>query len=117
MTRRLARQGERRLDVLVGAIVTGLARRDRYLVASTADGTEHTGRAVIVATGCSYPWLDVTGERDLMGRGLYFGATGYDPNNREGGDEVMVVGGSESGTQASLFLTRQTPWCPWWSRH
>lgn len=104
---RLALQVEAdRVEILAGAEVTGLARRDRYLAVSTAQGAEHTGRAVIVATGCSFRRLDVPGEQALIGRGVSIGGARCGPWTRQEGTEVMVVGGGEPGLRTSLSLTR-----------
>src|SRR5437588_2854867 len=71
----------------------------------TSQGEHYDGRAVIVATGSSYRRLGVPGEDDLIGAGIHFCATCDGPFYR-GREEVMVIGGGNSGVEEGLFLSQ-----------
>ncbi|TQK30741.1 FAD-dependent oxidoreductase [Arthrobacter sp. SLBN-53] len=67
-------------------------------------------RAVILATGVDYRELTVTGcsaaeESNLIGRGVYYGASVSDAAECAG-EEVYIVGGANSAGQAAMFMSR-----------
>jgi thioredoxin reductase (NADPH) len=62
-------------------------------------------RAVLVATGSSYRRTGAEGEEDLIGAGIHFCATCDGPFYR-GADELLVIGGGNSGLEEGLFLSR-----------
>lgn len=66
------------------------------------DGSEFTGRTVIVATGASPRRLEVAGARELMGRGVSYCATcdGFFYS----GKTVIVLGGGNSALNDALYL-------------
>ena len=70
----------------------------------TQNGAEYAAKALIVATGASPRYLNVPGERELIGRGMSYCATcdGFFFRNKE----VAVVGGGDSALQEGLFLTK-----------
>ncbi len=70
----------------------------------TQNGAEYQAKTVIVATGASPRRLNVPGEKELMGRGVSYGATCDGFFFR--GKEIAVVGGGDSALQEGLFLTR-----------
>ncbi len=57
----------------------------------------------LVATGSTYRRLGIPGEEDFIGSGVHFCATCDGAFYR--GEEVVVVGGGNSATEESLFLT------------
>lgn len=61
-------------------------------------------KVVLVATGRSYSKIDVPGEAEYFGRGVHYCATcdGAFYNNKR----LVVVGGSNSAIQESIYLTR-----------
>jgi thioredoxin reductase (NADPH) len=73
----------------------------------TATGDHYHARAVLIATGSSYRRTDADGEEDLIGAGIHFCATCDGPFYK-GSDELMVVGGGNSGLEEGLFLTQFT---------
>lgn len=93
------------VEMLSAVEVTSLRRRDGYVVAETAGGDEYCGRAAIIATGSSYRRLGVAGEEELIGAGIHFCATCDGPFYR-GAEELMVIGGGNSGLEEGLFLTQ-----------
>ncbi|MBS1692424.1 MAG: FAD-dependent oxidoreductase [Actinobacteria bacterium] len=86
----------------------GNARTIRF-----ADGGSIDCRAVILATGVSYRELDADGcnsrngeDRNLTGRGVYYGAATYVASECAD-QQVYVVGGANSAGQAAMNLARK----------
>jgi thioredoxin reductase (NADPH) len=102
-------QQARRYDVtLLSAVgVKTVDRRGEYLCVTTDGGDEYGSRAVVIATGSTYRKLGVPGEDDLIGAGIHFCATCDGPFYK-GADELMVIGGGNSGAEEGLFLTQFT---------
>ena len=63
------------------------------------------GRVLLVATGSTYRRTGAEGEADLIGAGIHFCATCDGPFYK-GADEVVVLGGGNSGLEEGLFLTQ-----------
>ncbi len=102
---RLTEQARRfGVEILQAQEVTGLHMDGDYHCVGTADGSEYTARAVLLATGASYRRLGVPGEDELIGTNVHFCATcdGAFYKNKK----VLVVGGGNSGYEEGLFLTR-----------
>ncbi|WP_304117617.1 FAD-dependent oxidoreductase [Mycolicibacterium bacteremicum] len=75
-------------------------------------GGERTigARAVILATGVDYRELTVTGcsaaeESNLIGRGVYYGASVSDAAECAG-EDIYIVGGANSAGQAAMFMSK-----------
>ena len=62
-------------------------------------------RVLLVATGSTYRRTGADGEADLIGAGIHFCATCDGPFYK-GADEVVVLGGGNSGLEEGLFLTQ-----------
>ena len=71
----------------------------------SGQGDEYGAHAVLIATGSTYRRLGVPGEDDLIGAGVHFCATCDGPFYK-GADELMVIGGGNSGLEEGLFLTQ-----------
>lgn len=84
--------------------VTSLERDDPYRVLTLDDGNELRCSAVIVATGVQYRELAVPGVAELVGRGVFYGAT-VAASDIAGAERVVVVGGANSAGQAAAFLS------------
>ena len=82
---------------------TGLREASGYLVVALSDGTEVTGRALIVASGARYRRLDAARLEDFEGNGVYYAATEIE-SRLCAGSPVVVVGGGNSAGQAAMFL-------------
>ncbi|MBU7009631.1 MAG: thioredoxin-disulfide reductase [Theionarchaea archaeon] len=70
----------------------------------TAASDVYEGKAFIIATGADPRNLNVSGEKDLTGRGISFCATC--DGALFSGRTVAVVGGGDSAVKEALFLTK-----------
>ncbi|MCC6168501.1 MAG: thioredoxin-disulfide reductase [Caldilineaceae bacterium] len=84
----------------VGEIVVD---RHPFLV-RTANGREVAAKAIIACTGARPRYLEIPGEKELMGRGVSYCATCDGFFFR--GKDVIVVGGGDSAVEEGLFLTK-----------
>ena len=82
---------------------TGLRRDGGKLTVSLSDGTELTGKAVILATGATYRRLGVPDLEELVGSGVFYGSVVSEAKAMKG-QEVFVVGGANSAGQAATHL-------------
>ena len=74
-------------------------------VLTLTDGRELSARALVLASGVSYRRLDVPGLDDLIGLGVFYGAS-VSEAMAQAGESVFVVGGGNSAGQAALHLAR-----------
>ncbi|RMF48963.1 MAG: FAD-dependent oxidoreductase, partial [Anaerolineae bacterium] len=92
------------VEMLQAQDVTGFHSHDNYHCITTADGSEYSASALLLATGSRYRRLGVPGEEDFIGAGIHFCATCDGPFYK--GQPVAVVGGGNSATEESLFLVK-----------
>lgn len=96
------------VEMLQAVSVTSISRLDpTCLEVATATGHTYEARAVLVATGSSYRRTGAVGEDELIGAGVHFCATCDGPFYR-GSEELMVIGGGNSGLEEGMFLTQFT---------
>lgn len=84
--------------------VSSLAKTDTEFEAKTDGGKTYRAKAVVIASGKSPKPLNVTGEKEFAGRGVTYCATCDAP--LFGGMDVAVIGGGNSGLDATLQLTK-----------
>ena len=102
---RLTEQARRfGVEILQAQEVTDFHMDGEYHCIDTADGSEYTTRAVLLATGARYRRLGVKGEDELIGTNIHFCATCDGAFYKD--KKVLVVGGGNSGFEEGLFLTR-----------
>ena len=89
------------VEVLPAQAVSNISTSGDYRLVTTETGDEYSSKALLLATGTRYRRLNVPGEDDLIGAGIHFCATCDGPFYK--GQEVMVVGGGNSGVQEGLF--------------
>jgi thioredoxin reductase (NADPH) len=106
---RFVKQAERYgVETLQAVSVTSVTDDGhRELDVETATGDHYHARAVLLTTGSSYRRTEAEGEEDLIGAGIHFCAT-CDGPFYEGSDELMVIGGGNSGLEEGLFLAQFT---------
>lgn len=71
-------------------------------IVNTEDGTSHTGRTVILATGVKHRMLGLEKEEDLVGEGISFCAVC--DGDFYAGKTVCVAGGGNSALQEAILL-------------
>jgi thioredoxin reductase (NADPH) len=92
------------VEVLPAQAVTNISVEGRYRIIHTETGDEYRAGALLLAPGTRYRRLNVPGEEDLIGAGIHFCATCDGPFYQ--GQEMVVVGGGNSGIEEGLFLTK-----------
>ncbi len=96
-----------------GAVLTrpveavALHARDPGYALSLSDGSEVTGRTVLIATGARYRQLPVPRLAEFETTSVYYAATLVEAQQCRD-QPVVVVGGGNSAGQAALFLSRYT---------
>jgi thioredoxin reductase (NADPH) len=101
----LRKQTERfGVELLQAQDVVSLHSHSNYHCLTTNDGSEYSARALLITTGSRYRLLNAPGEMDYIGAGIHFCATCDGPFYK--GQSVAVVGGGNSATEESIFLTR-----------
>ena len=101
----LGRQATRfGVELLQAQDVVQIHSHDNYHCADTADGSEYSARALLLATGSRYRRLGAPGEDSYIGAGIHFCATCDGPFYK--GMPVTVIGGGNSATEESLLLIK-----------
>lgn len=93
-------------EVLPGRSVANICTMNSFKVVNTESGDEYCADSVLVATGSRYRRQTVPGEDDLIGAGIHF-FTICDGVFYKG-EEMLVIGGDDSGSLEGLFLTKFT---------
>ena len=92
------------VEILPAQTVTSIEAQGDYKMISTESGDSYCGRSLLLTPGATYRRLNVPGEEDLIGAGIHFCATCDGPFYK--GQELLVVGGGNSGVEEGLFLTK-----------
>jgi thioredoxin reductase (NADPH) len=74
-------------------------------IVTLADGSELSGKTVLITTGVSYRTLNVPGVPQLTGAGVYYGA-GMTEALAAKGEDVYIIGGANSAGQAAVYFAR-----------
>ena len=85
--------------------VTGLRCENNYHIVMLADGREVTCHVCLIATGVSYCKLQVQGEEQFSGAGLYYGAA-LTESRSCAEEDIYIVGGANSAGQAAMHFSR-----------
>ena len=93
------------VEMLQAVGVDGLSAEPGAVRVRLSTGQVLDAGTVVVATGSTYRRTEAAGEEDLIGSGVHFCAT-CDGPFYAGADEVVVVGGGNSGLEEGLFLTQ-----------
>jgi thioredoxin reductase (NADPH) len=91
-------------EMLFGRVI-GLGPRGQQHVITLADGSQVTSDAVLISVGVQYRRLSAPGVEELVGAGVFYGASLCEaPATR--GRKVYIVGGGNSAGQAAVHLAR-----------
>jgi thioredoxin reductase (NADPH) len=105
---RIVRQAERYgVEMLQAVSVRTVKSEDDQVDVETSTGDHSHARAALIATGSTYRRTGVPGEDELIGAGIHFCATCDGPFYR-GSEQLLVLGGGNSGLEEGLFLTQFT---------
>ena len=105
IVRQAQRYGVEMLQALSVASIDDIGGEELRVV--TSNGDHYEARAVLIATGSSYRRTGAMGEEDLIGAGIHFCATCDGPFYK-GSEELLVLGGGNSGLEEGLFLAQFT---------
>lgn len=92
-------------DFTFGREATALETNENERVVRLSDGTRVRARTVVLAMGVSYRRLDIPSLDELVGAGVFYGATGSEAVAMKG-ETVYVLGAGNSAGQAALHLAR-----------
>lgn len=92
------------VEILPAQTVTSIEAQSDYKMISTESGDTYCSRSLLLTPGATYRRLNVPGEEDLIGAGIHFCATCDGPFYK--GQELLVVGGGNSGVEEGLLLTK-----------
>jgi len=92
------------VEILPAQTVTSIEAQGDYKMISTESGDTYCSRSLLLTPGATYRRLNVPGEEDLIGAGIHFCATCDGPFYK--GQELLVVGGGNSGVEEGLLLTK-----------
>lgn len=93
------------VELLSAVAVEAISRENDDVALRLSGGQQVGAHAVLIATGSTYRRLGVTGEDALIGAGVHFCATCDGPFYR-GAEELLVIGGGNSGLEEGLFLSQ-----------
>jgi thioredoxin reductase (NADPH) len=91
-------------ELLQAQDIVEVSSHSNYHCVKTNDGSEYSAKALLIASGSRYRLLNVPGEEDYIGAGIHFCATCDGVFYK--GMSVAVIGGGNSATEESLFLTK-----------
>ena len=92
-------------EILSPQEVIGMRRDDPYRTVHLADGTDLSCQTIVISTGVSYRQLDLPGVSELVGAGIFYGASISEAVLYRD-LEVGVMGGGNSAGQAAVYLAR-----------
>jgi thioredoxin reductase (NADPH) len=92
-------------EILSPQEVASLRREDPYRTVVLGDGSELSCQSVVIASGVSYRQLELPGVAELVGAGIFYGASISEAVLYRDLD-VAVMGGGNSAGQAAVYLSR-----------
>jgi thioredoxin reductase (NADPH) len=85
--------------------VIGIESQEDDRILHLSDHSTLAARSVLIATGVSYRRLTAPGAQELVGAGIYYGASARDAQERVD-QHVFIVGGANSAGQSALNFAR-----------
>ena len=92
-------------EMVLARDVVGFETRGPVRAVLLDGSTDIEARAVLVASGVSYRRLEAPGVDDVVGRGIYYGASASEAAQTVG-EDVYVVGAANSAGQAALNFAK-----------
>ncbi len=92
-------------EMVLARDVVGFETRGPVRAVLLDGSTDIEARAVLVASGVAYRRLEAPGVADVVGRGVYYGASASEAT-QTAGEDVYVVGAANSAGQAALNFAR-----------
>jgi thioredoxin reductase (NADPH) len=92
-------------EMVLARDVVGFETRGPVHAVLLDGSSDIEARAVLVASGVSYRRIDAPGLTDLVGRGVYYGASASEARQTSG-EDVYLVGAANSAGQAALNFAR-----------
>ena len=86
------------------AEVSSIKKEAGFFTVNLSDGSSHTAKAVIIATGSKPRLMGIPGENEFAGRGVSYCAT-CDGNFFKG-KRILVAGGGDAACDEARFLSR-----------
>jgi thioredoxin reductase (NADPH) len=106
LARRAATQAQRLgAELLTATEATAVRVEGDVKVVTLSNGSEISGRALVVATGMTVRRLGVPGYERYEGAGVYYGAAASEVTTYRD-QEVFVVGGANSAGQAAMMFSK-----------
>jgi thioredoxin reductase (NADPH) len=93
------------VEMLQAVSVKSITGDGEEIDVETATGDHYHSRAALIANGSTYRMTGAPGENDLIGAGIHFCAT-CDGPFYQGANQLVVLGGGNSGLEEGLFLTQ-----------
>lgn len=93
------------VELLAAVAVQSFELEDKLIQIMTSAGQKISSRVLLLATGSKYRRTEAEGEAALIGAGIHFCATCDGPFYK-GAENLVVVGGGNSGLEEGLFLTQ-----------
>ena len=90
-------------EILVTRNVLSIESTDGCHTIYLDGGDRLEARALVIATGVTWRNLDADGAKELVGRGVYYGAAQTEALGMRGKD-VFLIGGGNSAGQAAMFF-------------
>ncbi|MBW3629715.1 MAG: FAD-dependent oxidoreductase [Gemmatimonadetes bacterium] len=103
--RAITQAGRFGVELVAARAATGLRVERPYRVVTLDDGSELYCRSVLLALGVSWRILEAPGCRELIGRGVYYGAASAEAPSC-GSEDVYLIGAGNSSGQAAMLLAR-----------
>jgi thioredoxin reductase (NADPH) len=104
LTRRAVTQAKRfGAEIVTTQVVTKIRSEGNLRVVTLSDGSEVSGKLVLIATGAWFNILPLESAKRFNGAGIFYGAA-HTEGAYYANKEVVVVGAANSAAQGMLFL-------------
>ncbi|RLG21651.1 thioredoxin-disulfide reductase [Candidatus Micrarchaeota archaeon] len=106
LSKRIEEQMMQYKPIVINEEVKGLELNGNEKIIKTDKGS-YSARAVIIATGTKYRQLGKKGEKEFLGKGVFYCTICDAPLMR--GKEVAVVGGGNTALSSAIYLSELCP--------